>query len=50
MPIGFHAYPHWQAALAELAVELLGLFLVSQARFAKFARLSVHGRNLLEAG
>jgi len=28
MPTGFHAYPHWHAALAELVVELLAQFLV----------------------
>src|SRR5207248_2936145 len=37
------------AALAELVVELLGLFLVSQAGFAEFASIGVHIGNLLEA-
>ena len=49
MPTGFHAHPHGHGALAEFAVELLGLFLVSQTRFAQFARIRVHVRNLLEA-
>ena len=46
---GFHAHPHGHSALAEFAVELLGLFLVSQAGFAQFARIRVYVRNLLEA-
>jgi len=49
MPTGFHAYAYGHAALAEFALELLGLFLVSQARFAEFARVGVYVRNLLEA-
>src|SRR5947207_6698862 len=49
VPAGFHAYPHGHAALAELVVELLGLFLVSQAGFAEFASIGVHIGNLLEA-
>ena len=39
MPTGFHAYAHCYAALAEIVVELLGLFFVSQACFAEFARV-----------
>jgi hypothetical protein len=49
MPTGFHAHAHGHATLAELVVELLGLFLVAQARFAQLARIRVHVRNLLEA-
>ena len=46
---GFHAHAHCHGALAEFAVELLGLFLVPQACFAQFARVAVYVRNLLEA-
>jgi hypothetical protein len=49
MSAGFHAYPHRYAAGAEIPVELFGLFFVSQARFAEFARVGVYVRNLLEA-
>jgi hypothetical protein len=41
MPTGFHADAHGHTALAELVVELLGLFLVFQPGFAQFARIRV---------
>ena len=41
MATSLHAHTHCHAALAEFAIELLGLFLVAQARFAEFARVGV---------
>jgi len=38
-----------QATYSEIAIELPGFFLVSQARFTEFARVGIHVRNLLEA-
>src|SRR5579864_6407410 len=49
MPTGFHAHTHWTAAALAIAIELLGLLLVSQALLAEFARVAVYVCNLLEA-